>query len=95
MIESHRREQRVNEKISNSMEKNLKVLFMYLNKVKKKKVEISSLKVKENYENDLKTICIMLIDQYKSGFITKSKENSDDEVYNQINKIAITDFEGI
>lgn len=91
LTELHKRVQRVNEeKKMNCMEKNPKILVSHMNKAKNKKKEILSFKVRKEYENNSKKICTVLIDQQKSTFNKRNKENIENEIFDQIDKNAGT-----
>lgn len=73
------------------MKKSPKVLFSSVHKAKNKTAEIRPFRVGEEYVNDCGRKCLLLIDQCKSEFSTRTTENIDAEIFIQSDENYITD----
>ena len=67
-------------KVIRNMKENPKVLYSYVNRENKKRVEIGPFKVCDKYIYEGKEICKMLADQYKGQFSTNSMDSNVEEI---------------
>ena len=67
-------------KVIRKMKENPKVLYSYVNRESKRKVEIGPFKVGDKYIYEGKELCKILIEQYKSQFSDNTMESNEEEI---------------
>ena len=92
-MESLKKEQAVKEaKALSNIERNSKVLHTYAKRLRKKKTEIWPFLDGEEYINDPKVLCDMLLQQYNSVFSTTQITEINDEIFNTNEENDLTDI---
>ena len=94
MNQYNKERERVKEesKVIRNMKTNPKVLYSYVNRENKRKVEIGPFKVGDKYIYEGKEICKMLTDQYKVQFSNNSMDSNDEEITNLLNDFDDSDL---